>query len=162
MTQNEYTSFGILLDALKKIAGRQISGTWQAPIVARTAIKEAQDALMAPPVLFTLETDAPATSSDYLLAKKFIERFVKKEEDVSLEMISDYINNDGKTANLYQLTVAAKTATASMLDWLDEKGYNAYTSDENGITMFFEIQITDECQTAYIVSVKTDNKKTNK
>lgn len=158
MTQNEYNAFSILLEALKKIENRQIGSTWQAPHIATIAIKDAQDALLAPPILFTLETDAPATSSDYILAKKFIERFVKKEADVALEMISDYVNNDGKSANLYQLTINTQTATDTMLDWLDTQGYSAYTSDEKGITMFFEIQISDECQTAYIVSAKTDNK----
>lgn len=151
MTKQEKQAFNILKTGLKKIKDREFGAVHRAPEFAGVILDLADDALKAPDVIYTLGTDAQKVTGEFQLAKRFVEKFITTPCGVSLEVLSVYEDLDKAGKVLYQMQIDSKTATAEMVDWLDENNYSAYTSDQTGITMFFGIQAITGMETAYLL-----------
>lgn len=139
----------LFIDALGKIANGKITPFFTIPDYAQSILKQADKELHPERGKIHLETDANSTSYEFLVCKNFVSKFAKKESDVTLAVLSEYEDNKGKKQVLYTLTLKPKVASADAVDWLDENT-DRFTSDEQGIHLFFTIEQTTGTETAYL------------
>lgn len=149
MINMEQKLLTLFMDALGKIANGKITPFFSIPDYAASVLKQADEIAHPERGLIHLDTDSNSTSYEFLTCKNFVERFAKKESDVLLTVLSEYDDEKGKKQVLYQLTLKPKVATAEAVDWLDANTNN-FTSDEQGIHLFFSIEQTTGTETAYL------------
>lgn len=157
MTQKEKTACMILMQGLVNIRDKKCGALFRVPEYAKAVLNAANDALTKedepkkPDQMLTLGTDAMSVTHDFMLAKRFVEQFIQKEEEAELVIITDYKDSVDDNKILYELTVKKEEKNGEMLDWLYENNYSSYTLSNNEIVLYFEIVATIGTETAYLV-----------
>lgn len=139
----------VLVDGLGKIANSGVRPIFSVPAFAQKTLEKAQAILKEKREDLALETDSDYTTKDFKIAQELVKRYANTAEDIELEEVSRYENENKRTAALYMLTLKDTADTASALDWLDTC-CDTYTSEKNGVCLFFEIGITTGAESAYI------------
>lgn len=146
--QKETDAMFVLVDGLTKIANRGVRPIFSVPAFAQKTLEKAQAILKGKREDLALETDSDYTNKAFKIAQELVKRYANTAEDIELEEVSRY-ENEEKTLALYMLTLKDTADTASALDWLDTY-CDTYTSEKNGVCLFFEIGITTGAESAYI------------
>ena len=152
----------VLVDGLTKIANHGVRPVFTIPEFAQQTLGKAQAILKAKREDLALETDSDYTTKEFKIAQELVKRYANTADDIELEEVSRYENENKRTAALYMLTLKDTADTASALDWLDTC-CNTYTSEKNGVCLFFEIGITTGAESVYLteeVKQCTDEKST--
>ena len=139
----------VLVDGLSKIANRGVRPIFSVPAFAQKTLEKAQTILKEKREDLALETDSDYTKKAFKIAQELVARYANTAEDIELEEISRYEDEDKRTLALYMLTLKDTADTASAIDWLDTC-CDAYTSEKNCVCLFFEIGITTGAESAYI------------